>query len=111
LWSLLQPASFVAGTGAPALNTKQELWLAQTVEVLLIVIGVTLVVSGLRRQRQSTEILLLGFGSSVGIAGIDFLSFAQGLVERAYLLSGILQLALAILWIFGWRTFAQTKTE
>lgn len=110
LWSLLLPASFIAATGAPAFSTKQELWLAQSVEVLLIVVGLTLVTGGLRKL-HSPEILLLGFSCSLGIAGIDFLAFAQGLVEKTYLYSGILQLALAILWIFAWKTTGHTKVE
>src|SRR5438874_11329800 len=62
LWPLLAISSFQRVTGP-----KHDLWLVQTVGVLIAVIGGTLLIAGWRR-RGTPEIFFLAVGSAVGLA-------------------------------------------
>jgi hypothetical protein len=74
--------------------------------VLLLVIGACLCLAAYRRQ-GSPEVLLLAFGSALGLAAVDVhLVFRH--YSALYLLDAVLQLALVAFWIYGWRQAART---
>ena len=96
LWPLVNMRSFEAITGP-----KVDRWLVQTVGWLVTVVGGALTMAGVR-QHAAPEVPLLGVGSAVGLAGIEFGSVARGRISRVYLLDAVLQVGLVAGWAFAW---------
>lgn len=96
LWPLLHMPSFLAITGP-----KQDLWLVNTVGVLVLVIAVVLLFAAARRV-VAPEVRLLGAGSAAGLATIEFYYGLAGQVWPVYLLDGVLELILVLLWAVLW---------
>ncbi len=92
LWPLFGMRSFMALTGP-----KTDLWLVNTVGLLLGVIGAVLAVTGLRR-RFSDELVLLAVGSSCVLAGVDIFYAVTGVISGVYLLDALLEIGIIILW-------------
>src|SRR5262245_48274560 len=65
LWPLLGIPRYQTATGH-----HQAPWLAQGMAVLLLVIGATLCLAAYRKQ-GSPEVLVIAFGSALGLAGVD----------------------------------------
>lgn len=97
VWPLVSMTSFVAVTGP-----KADLWLVRTVALLLVVIGLALLLAGLRR-RITPEIVILGAGSALALAGIDFYYAAIDRISAIYFLDGIAELGLVAGWALGGR--------
>jgi 4-hydroxybenzoate polyprenyltransferase len=97
IWPLVSMSTFIAVTGP-----KADLWLVHTVGLLLIVIGVALAYAGIRR-RITPEIVVLGIGTALAIAGIDFFYAAIDRISAVYFLDGIAEVALVIGWVLGGR--------
>lgn len=96
IWPLVHMPSFLAVTGP-----KTDLWLVRTVGVLVLVVGVVLLVAA-RRRRVTFELALLAVGCALGLAGIDIVYHALGVIPRVYLLDAAAELALAAAWIIAW---------
>ncbi len=101
LWPVVGIGSYQSATGHAA-----SPWMAQAVGVLLLVDGVTLCLAAYRRQ-GSPEILVLAFGSALGLLAVDVHLVLRG-YSPLYLLDAILQLGLVAFWIYGWRQAART---
>jgi hypothetical protein len=99
LWPLVS-----VGTYHWLTRHQGDVWLAQSVGVLTLVIGATLCLAAYRRQ-SSPEILLLAFGSALGMAAVDFHLFFRG-YSALYLLDAVLELALVAFWVYAWRRSA-----
>jgi hypothetical protein len=98
LWPLLSLHTFLLVTGP-----KTDLWLVQTVGVLVAVIGLALLVAGYRRV-GSPEVFCLALGSALGLAAIDVIFVFHGRISAVYLLDAAAQIGLVVLWLYGWRT-------
>jgi hypothetical protein len=96
LWPLVSIDTFQAVTGP-----KHDLWLAQTVGVLVLVIGCMLCLAAYRRQ-TSPEVVLIALGSALALAGVDAFFFSHGRISAPYLLDAAIQLCLVGLWLASW---------
>lgn len=96
LWPLVHMSSFVAVTGP-----KTDLWLVQTVGVLVLAIGVALLLAAWRGPVRA-ETVALAVGSAVGLAALDVVHVAEGTIRAVYLADAAVELALVVAWgVFG----------
>ncbi|HWG45418.1 MAG TPA: hypothetical protein VN688_21830 [Gemmataceae bacterium] len=93
IWPLVSIDTFQMVTGP-----KTDLWLVDTVGVLIAVIAVVLLVAAWRRQTIG-EVILLAVGSALALIGIDVIFVAQKVIPRIYLLDAAAEGALVIAWI------------
>ncbi len=92
LWPLLSMASFEAVSGP-----KTDDWLVTTVGVLVIVIGSVLLWAGLTNQIVA-PVALLAIASAAGLAGLDFFYAMRGVIWAIYMLDGVAEVVLIVLW-------------
>ena len=92
IWPLINRDSFLAVTGP-----KTDLWLVNTVSVLVIVIGGTLLFGAAIRQVNAT-LIALAIGSAAGLVGIEFFYAMRGEIWPIYLLDAIGEAVLILLW-------------
>jgi len=85
IWPLLNMASFIMATGP-----KQDTWLVEMVGLLSAAVGLTFIVSSLRRQPLP---LLLGYTVSASFLLMDIIYVANGQIDRIYLLDAAIQAA------------------
>jgi energy-converting hydrogenase Eha subunit E len=83
VWPLVSMGTFERVTGP-----KIDDWLVKTVGVLIAVIGVTLVLAGVRRD-VTAEIVTLAVGSALALTAVDVIYVAQGRIARIYLLDAV----------------------
>jgi hypothetical protein len=98
LWPWLSINTFQWVTGE-----KTDLWLVQTVGLLLTVIGVALCVATYRRE-GSGALYCLALGSAAGLALSNVLFVSQRRIPVIYLLDAIVELGLLALWVYSWGT-------
>ena len=96
VWPLVHIDSFQAVTGP-----KMDLWLVYTVGVLVAVIGAMLLLAA-RNRSFTPELVLLAAGTATGLAAIDAVFVARGVIDRIYLLDAAVELGLAACWIAVW---------
>ena len=92
LWPLLSMASFEAVSGP-----KTDDWLVKTVAVLVTLIGLVLLAAGLKNQMVA-PVRLLALGSAAGLAVIDFFYAMRGVIWPIYMLDGVGEVILIVLW-------------
>jgi hypothetical protein len=92
LWPLLHLRSFLAVTGP-----KDDIWLVETVGVLVAAIGGGLGLSAVR-GRVTAEIIIIAVASGLGLAIIDSIYVARDRIRAIYLLD----VAVEALLISGW---------
>src|SRR5687767_9483846 len=85
--------SFLAVTGP-----KTDLWLVDTVGVLVLAVGVTLLVAAARR-RVTFETRVLAVTSALGLAAIDVVFSLNGTIRAVYLLDAVAEIALVVAWL------------
>ncbi|QCR22242.1 hypothetical protein [Pontibacter sp. SGAir0037] len=95
VWPLIHMPSFIWVTGP-----KVDLWLVRTVSILLVVIGLVLLFAAVRR-RVTPEIKWLGIGGAAGMAYIDFYYSLIDRIRNVYMLDGVLEIILIILWLWA----------
>ena len=93
LWPLLPRRNSQAVGGR-----KGDFWLARSVGVLITATGAVLSFAGWK-GRASPEIALLGTTSAAGLLAIDVVYLIRDRVPPAYLLDGVLELALLLGWL------------
>jgi hypothetical protein len=93
LWPLFSIDTFQMVTGP-----KTDLWLAQTVGVLIGVIGLVLL-AALWRGWATAEVVLLATGSALALTGIDIVFVVQQVISRIYLLDAAAEAVLLAAWI------------
>lgn len=96
LWPLFHIDSFQAITGA-----KTDLWLVYTVGCAVAVIGSALLVAAIS-GRITPEVGVLALGSAAGLAGIDVVFVARGVISWVYLLDAAAEIALIVWWTFSY---------
>lgn len=102
VWPLLSIRTFMMVTGP-----KHDLWLVKTVGILITVIGVVMLVAGLRGN-ITPEMILLAAGSSAALAAVDIYYVFRRVIARIYLADAAAEIVLIILWIVicGMTSFA-----
>lgn len=98
VWPLIDIASFQAVTGP-----KTDLWLVQTVGVLIGVVGLVLLFA-VWSGRITPEVAVLAAGAAVGLASIDVVFVTRGVIDRIYLADAVAEVLLALAW--GWVAFS-----
>ena len=78
-------ASFITATGP-----KQDTWLVEMVGLLSASVGLTFIVSSLRRHPLP---VLLGYAVSVSFLLMDIVYVTSGRIDRIYLVDAAIQLA------------------
>lgn len=81
---------------------KTDIWLVKTVTLLVLVIGATIGMAGLRK-RITPEVAGLAIGSSAALATIDVVYTSQGRISKVYLLDGLANGVLIAGWLLAWR--------
>ena len=97
LWPWAHLPSFLWVTGP-----KTDLWLAQTVGLLVIVVAVARGVAAWRRER-TWSVVCLALGSAAALLFVDVYFVALGTTSPVYLLDAAAQAGLIALWVAGWR--------
>lgn len=85
IWPLLSMGSFIEATGP-----KQDTWLVEMVGLLSTSVGLTFIVSSLRRHPLP---VLLGYAVAASFLTMDVLYVASGVIDRIYLLDAAIQFA------------------
>ena len=83
IWPLLNMASFITATGP-----KQDTWLVEMVGLLSASVGLTFIVSSLRRHPLP---VLLGYTVSLSFLAMDVIYVASGEMSRIYLIDAAIQ--------------------
>lgn len=96
VWPLVSMGTFLRVTGP-----KTDLWLVKTVGALVSVVGVVLLLAGLRHH-VSLEIRLLAMGGALALAGMDVVYVTKRVIGRVYLLDAVAEAGLAALWALAW---------
>jgi hypothetical protein len=84
--------SFLAVTGP-----KRDLWLVNTVGLLVTGIGVQLLWSS-RSREASREVKPLAVGSAASLAGLEAHEVAKGVISPVYLLDAATEVCLGAMW-------------
>jgi len=100
IWPLVHVESFQAITGRKTDNwsgSEIDHWLLNTISVLIVAIGLTLLTAAVRRN-VSAEIAVLAIASSLGLTAIDVFYVSRGIILPVYLVDAIAEVALIVLW-------------
>lgn len=92
LWPLMSMYSFEFVSGP-----KTDDWLVRTVAVLVLVVGLVLLSAAIKRD-LGAPVRMLAIGSAGGLAFIDFFYAMRGVIWPVYMLDGIGETALIVLW-------------
>ena len=103
LWPLLSMDTFLMVTGP-----KTDLWLVQTVGVLIAVMGVVMV-AGVARRRATPEVVVLAVGAALALIGVDVVFVTRGVIPRIYLLDAAVEAALVLGWVVALIVEATTR--
>lgn len=101
VWPLVHMPSFLIVTGP-----KTDLWLVQTVGVLIAVIGGALLLAAVS-GRVTWEVICLAAGSALGLGAVDVIFVAADVIPPVYLGDAAVE-AVFILW---WLTIAVRGRE
>lgn len=93
IWPILHISSFLKITGP-----KKDLWLVKTVGAALSVIGLTIFVSGLRKN-LFPEVFLLAGGACIAMCTIDIYYVLKKIISPIYLLDAFFEIIFLVLWI------------
>ncbi|MEX2138130.1 MAG: hypothetical protein WD894_02630 [Pirellulales bacterium] len=98
LWPLVHLESFLVVTGP-----KADIWLVETVGVLVAAIGAGLGLSAVR-GRVTAEVIIVALASTLGLAIIDSIYVARGRIHAIYLLDVAVEAVLIAGWAYCmWR--------
>lgn len=93
LWPILHMTSFMAVTGP-----KFDLWLVETVGVLVLFIGLGLLIAASKNE-VSFPLSIIAAGSALGLLCIDIIYVWSGVISTIYLLDAFVELILLIAWV------------
>jgi hypothetical protein len=92
VWPLLHLPSFLAVTGE-----KYDVWLVETVGVLVIAIGAALALAAFR-NRVSAEIVLLAMASAIALVSVELIYVMRQRIAATYLIDVAIHLLLLTAW-------------
>lgn len=92
IWPLVSLSTFLIVTGP-----KTDLWLVQTVGVLVLVMGAALVAAAWER-RFPLALWILAMGGAAGFLAVDVVFHLEGKIGSVYLLDAVAQGALLVAW-------------
>lgn len=95
LWPLLSMPSFESVSGP-----KTDEWLVRTVGLLVLIVGLVLMSAAIWRDLNAPA-RILGIGSAAGLAWIDFFYAMRGVIWLVYMLDGVGEAGLVILWVIA----------
>lgn len=102
VWPLVSIQSFQAVTGRKTdhlvTGLESDHWLVMTVGVLILAAGVTFLYAS--RRPASREAMLLALLCATGLASIDVIYVARGVIWPIYLADAALEIPLALFWAF-----------
>jgi hypothetical protein len=101
VWPLVHMESFLAVTGE-----KTDLWLVQTVGVLVAVAGAALLLAA-ASGRVTWEVIVLAAGTAVGLAAVDVVFVSRGVIRQIYLADAAAE-GVFVLW---WAAVALTAAR
>ena len=93
VWPLLHMSSFLAVTGP-----KTDLWLVETVGILVAAIGAGLLLSAIRAT-QGLEISIIAVLASLGLMAIDVIYTSRGVISNIYLADAVPEILFVVAWI------------
>lgn len=93
IWPILHMESFLKVTGQ-----KTDLWLVKTVGLILAVIGAVLIFAQVNAE-INTSLIILGIGSALSLAVIEFVYVAKRVISPIYLGDAFLELILIGWWV------------
>lgn len=103
IWPLVSMDTFLRVTGP-----KTDLWLVDTVGVLVGVIGLVLLLAAARRH-ATAEVALLALGSALALSGVDVIFTSLGVIPRVYLLDAVGEVVLIAWWLLALGIDASTR--
>lgn len=103
VWPLLHIESFIWLSGP-----KYDIWLVETVGILLALIGLHMFVAGYFR-RIHVETFLIAAGSAAALATVDIYYVAIGRIWEIYLLDAGIEVIFVILWLMISRRGIQSR--
>lgn len=95
VWSIVSIDTFQKVTGP-----KTDLWLVKTVGVLVSVIGIGLIVAGIR-DKISLEIFVVAVGSAAVLTTIDIYYVAKKVISKVYLFDAAAEIILIVCWFIS----------
>lgn len=95
IWPLFSIDTFQMVTGP-----KADLWLVQTVGVLIAVIGGVLLVAAWRRS-ATAEVVLLALGSAAALGAVDVVFVVRQVIAPIYLLDAVAEALLVLMWLLA----------
>ena len=103
VWPLVSMDTFLMVTGP-----KTDLWLVDTVGVLVGVIGLVLLLAAARRH-VTAEVVVLALGSALALTGIDVIFTSLGVITRVYLRDAVAEVVLMAWWLLALGIDARTR--
>jgi hypothetical protein len=101
LWPLLSIRTFQMATGWKTDNStglEADHWLVMTVAALITVIGLVMLMAGLR-HRVAAEIVILAVGAAFALLCIDVIYVARQVISPIYLADAAIEAVLVVCWI------------
>ena len=95
LWPLLSISAFQAVTGS-----KTDLWLVNTIGLLLMVTGLVLTMAAYR-GRVDLQIAVLGIGTALSLAAVELVYVFKGTISTIYLLDMVIEILFVVGWAVG----------
>lgn len=92
IWPIIHMSSFLAITGP-----KVDLWLVNTVGMLIFFLGTGLILAGLKRQ-VTFPLSMIAAGTTLGLFLVDIIYVWSDVISAVYLLDAILEIGLFITW-------------
>jgi|SRR5579884_1081977 len=100
IWPLVSMRTFEQVTGRKTDNwtgREGDHWLVKTVGVLVTAVGAALLTAG-RRRENVAAVPVLAAGSALGLAAIDCVYVARGVIAPIYLADAVAEVGLAAAW-------------
>src|SRR4029079_6858742 len=102
IWPLVSIETFQLLTGPKTdhlpTGSEADHWLVNTVAVLVIAIGLALLTAAMRRP--STEVVVLGAASALGLLAIDGIYVSRQVIPPIYLADAAAEVILVIGWMW-----------
>ncbi len=92
IWPILHMPSFIAVTGP-----KTDLWLVRTVGILILLIGIGLMISAIRKF-ITLPVIIIGAGAALGLTLIDIIYVMKHVISPIYLLDACIEIIILVLW-------------